>query len=149
MIWSSEPWRITLTVRGSVCTLRGGCELLCSGRTGPWSSGREARRKAGSSVRCWPTCSCTTRSISGCGGHIRSVQFERYADDAIVHCRSERQAQAVLEAIRDRFEQCELELHPTKTEIVYCKDDDRRGEHEHVAFDFLGYTFQPRRAKNR
>jgi lipooligosaccharide transport system ATP-binding protein len=33
--------------------------------------------------------------------------------------------------------------------IVYCKDDDRRGKHEHVAFDFLGYTFQPRRAKNR
>jgi RNA-directed DNA polymerase len=78
-----------------------------------------------------------------------SVPFERYADDAIVHCRSERQARMVLEAIRRRFEQCGLELHPTKTRIVYCKDDDRRGEHEHVAFDFLGYTFQPRRAKNR
>lgn len=78
-----------------------------------------------------------------------SVPFERYADDAIVHCRSERQARMVLEAIRRRFEQCGLELHPTKTQIVYCKDDDRRGEYERVAFDFLGYTFQPRRAKNR
>lgn len=78
-----------------------------------------------------------------------SIPFERYADDAIVHCRSERQARMVLEAIRRRFEQCGLELHPTKTRIVYCKDDDRRGEYEHVAFDFLGYTFQPRRAKNR
>jgi group II intron reverse transcriptase/maturase len=78
-----------------------------------------------------------------------SVQFERYADDAIVHCRSERQAEVVLQAIRDRFVQCKLELHPTKTKIVYCKDDDRRGEHEPVVFDFLGYTFQPRRAKNR
>ena len=77
------------------------------------------------------------------------VQFERYADDAIVHCRSERQARAVLDAIRGRFEQCGLELHPTKTRIVYCKDDDRPGEYEHVSFDFLGYTFQPRRAKNR
>jgi group II intron reverse transcriptase/maturase len=77
-----------------------------------------------------------------------SVPFERYADDAIVHCRSRRQAEAVRDAIRDRFRQCGLELHPTKTRIVYCKDDDRRGEHEHVAFDFLGYTFQPRRAKN-
>jgi group II intron reverse transcriptase/maturase len=77
------------------------------------------------------------------------VPFERYADDALVHCRSERQARAVLEAIRDRLAQCGLELHPTKTRIVYCKDDDRHGEHEHVAFDFLGYTFQPRRAKNR
>jgi RNA-directed DNA polymerase len=78
-----------------------------------------------------------------------SIQFERYADDAIVHCRSERQAREVLEAIRGRFKQCELELHPTKTKLVYCKDDDRPGEAEHIKFDFLGYTFQPRRAKNR
>jgi RNA-directed DNA polymerase len=77
------------------------------------------------------------------------VPFERYADDGLVHCRSERQARTVLAAIRDRLLQCGLELHPTKTRIVYCKDDDRRGEYEHVAFDFLGYTFQPRRAKNR
>jgi len=77
------------------------------------------------------------------------VRFERYADDTIVHCRSERQARAVLAAIRGRFEQCGLELHPTKTRIVYCKDDDRPGTFEHIKFDFLGYTFQPRRAKNR
>lgn len=77
------------------------------------------------------------------------VPFERYADDAIVHCRSRKEAEAVLEAIRGRFVQCGLELHPVKTRIVYCKDEDRRGEHEHIAFDFLGYTFQPRRAKNR
>lgn len=77
------------------------------------------------------------------------LQFERYADDAIVHCRSERQARGVLEAIRGRFEQCGLELHPTKTRIVYCKDSDRSEKHEHIKFDFLGYTFQPRRAKNR
>jgi len=78
-----------------------------------------------------------------------SIAFERYADDAVVHCRSRREAELVLAAIRDRFAQCSLELHPVKTRIVYCKDDDRRGEHEHVSFDFLGYTFQPRRAKNR
>lgn len=77
------------------------------------------------------------------------IQFERYADDAIVHCRSERQARMVLDAIRDRMRECGLELHSTKTRIVYCKDSDRRGEYEHVSFDFLGYTFQPRRAKNR
>lgn len=77
-----------------------------------------------------------------------SVHFERYADDALVHCSSKEQAQSVLEAIRDRLAQCHLELHPTKTRIVYCKDDDRRGEHELIKFDFLGYTFQPRRAKN-
>ena len=77
------------------------------------------------------------------------IQFERYADDAIVHSRSERQARAVLDAIRGRFEQCGLELHPVKTRIVYCKDDDRLGDFECIKFDFLGYTFQPRRAKNR
>lgn len=77
-----------------------------------------------------------------------NVQFERFADDAIVHCRSKSEAEEVLGSIRDRFVQCGLELHSTKTRIVYCKDDDRRGEHEHIAFDFLGYTFQPRRAKN-
>jgi hypothetical protein len=77
------------------------------------------------------------------------VLFERYADDAVVHCRGRRQAEAVRDAIRVRLAQCGLELHPTKTRIVYCKDDDRPGSHDHVAFDFLGYTFQPRRARNR
>jgi group II intron reverse transcriptase/maturase len=77
------------------------------------------------------------------------IRFERYADDAIVHCRTEQEARAVLDAIRRRFEQCGLALHPTKTRIVYCKDDNRSGEYEHIAFDFLGYTFRPRQARNR
>jgi len=54
----------------------------------------------------------------------------------------------VLDAIRTRLHSCGLDLHPEKTKIVYCKDDDRRGDHEHTKFDFLGYTFRPRRAKN-
>jgi group II intron reverse transcriptase/maturase len=78
-----------------------------------------------------------------------SVLFERYADDIVVHCVSERQAKKVLDAIRDRFRECGLELHPQKTKIVYCQDSNRRGKSEHIKFDFLGYTFQPRRAKNR
>jgi group II intron reverse transcriptase/maturase len=77
------------------------------------------------------------------------LRFERYADDAIVHCRSESQARSVLEAIRQRLADCGLELHSEKTRIVYCKDATRRQRHENVAFDFLGYTFQPRRALNR
>ena len=55
----------------------------------------------------------------------------------------------MLEAIRSRFAECGLKLHPEKTRIVYCKEDGRPGNHEHIKFDFLGYTFQPRRAKNR
>lgn len=78
-----------------------------------------------------------------------AVQFERYADDAIVHCVSEAQAKSVLEALRERFEQCGLELHPMKTRIVYCKRSARSGEHEDVKFDFLGFTFRPRMAKDR
>ena len=81
--------------------------------------------------------------------HHPEVRFERYADDAVVHCRSLGEAEAVLQALRGRLAECGLELHPTKTKIVYCKDDNRREEYERVAFDFLGYTFQPRRAKNR
>lgn len=81
--------------------------------------------------------------------HHPDVRFERYADDAVVHCRSRGKAEAVLKALRGRLAECGLELHPTKTKIVYCQDDDRKGEYERVAFDFLGYTFQPRRAKNR
>ncbi len=81
--------------------------------------------------------------------HYPGVLFERYADDVIVHCRSEAQARFVLARIRDRFTQCGLELHPTKTRIVYCKDGHRLGEYEHITFDFLGYTFQPRGAKTR
>jgi len=75
--------------------------------------------------------------------------FERYADDVIVHCRSEEEARTVLAAIRDRFVACGLELHPTKTRIVYCKDDRRRGNFEHISFDFLSYTFRPREARGR
>lgn len=77
------------------------------------------------------------------------VPFERYADDMIVHCRSEEEAQRVLGAIRERLAACGLELHPTKTRIVYCKDGRRRQQSEHVSFDFLGHTFRARPARNR
>ena len=78
-----------------------------------------------------------------------NVPFERYADDIVAHCRTEDQAQRVLESIKRRLAQCRLEVHPEKTKIVYCKDDDRKGKHVHEKFNFLGYTFRPRRSKNR
>ena len=78
-----------------------------------------------------------------------NISFERYADDVIAHCRTERQAQAVRKAIAERLRACGLELHPEKTKIVYCKDDLRRRTHPNEKFDFLGYTFRPRRSKNR
>jgi RNA-directed DNA polymerase len=77
------------------------------------------------------------------------IRFERYCDDAVVHCRSESQARRVRDAIAARLAQVGLELHPGKTRIVYCKDEDRTGSHEHVKFTFLGFEFRPRLAKNR
>ncbi len=79
-----------------------------------------------------------------------AVPFERYVDDAVVHCRSERQARMVATAIGERMEQVGLRLHPDKTRIVYCKDGRRPGSHEHTSFDFLGFTFRARgvRSKN-
>lgn len=78
-----------------------------------------------------------------------SVSFERYADDAVVHCVSEAQARHVLAGIARRMTQVGLELHPDKTRIVYCKDGRRSGSYEHERFDFLGYTFRPRLSKSR
>ena len=75
--------------------------------------------------------------------------FCRYADDGITHCRTEAEAKLLLKSLDVRFKECGLELHPEKTKIVYCKDDDRRGEYSDISFDFLGYTFRPRRSKNR
>src|ERR1039457_6064519 len=77
------------------------------------------------------------------------LPFERYADDAITHCRTEAEAQEVRAAIASRMEECRLELHPEKTKIVYCRDGDRRRRYPNEKFDFLGYGFQPRRSKNR
>jgi len=75
------------------------------------------------------------------------AEFERYADDAIVHCVSESQARKVLAALHERMAGVGLELHPGKTRIVYCKDSNRRGSAEHTSFTFLGFTFRPRRAR--
>ena len=77
------------------------------------------------------------------------IPFERFADDLLCHCDSEKQARELKDMLERRFADCGLELHPTKTKIVYCKDDDRRGNYPNEKFDFLGYTFRPRRSKNR
>lgn len=73
----------------------------------------------------------------------------RYADDGLVHCRTEEEAVAVKAMLRERFAECQLTMHPDKTKIVYCRDSNRRGTYPNVSFDFLGYCFRPRRAMNR
>ena len=75
--------------------------------------------------------------------------FERYADDIVAHCNTERQARHLLVSIAIRLGALGLELHPEKTKVVFCQDANRRGEAEHTSFDFLGYTFRGRLAKGR
>src|SRR5215218_9215851 len=77
------------------------------------------------------------------------VVFERYADDVVVHCHSEIEAREVLAGIAQRMEQVGLELHPDKTQIVYCRDNNRPARFERTMFTFLGYTFRPRPARDR
>ena len=76
------------------------------------------------------------------------IPWCRYADDGLVHCRTEQEAQAVMADLQARLAACGLEMHPTKTKIVYCKDSNRKGNYPNVSFDFLGYCFRPRRAEN-
>lgn len=80
--------------------------------------------------------------------NFSQTPFERYADDIIVHCKTEEEAIKLKERIRERLSKCKLELHPEKTKIVYCKDSNRKGNSQHEKFDFLGYTFRPRSSRN-
>lgn len=77
------------------------------------------------------------------------ISFERYADDIICHCDTLEQAELLKTELQVRMQECGLQLHPDKTCIAYCADANRRGKYENVRFDFLSYTFKPRRAINR
>lgn len=77
------------------------------------------------------------------------IGFERYADDVVVHCATQTQAQEIKRAIAKRLAECKLELHPTKTAIVYCKNSNRTGIYPIQKFDFCGYTFRPRLTKSK
>jgi group II intron reverse transcriptase/maturase len=81
--------------------------------------------------------------------HHPMIPWCRYADDGLLHFRSETEAKYMLAILEQRFNACGLELHPLKTKIVYCKDGSRKGHYENMEFDFLGYTFRRRLCKNR
>lgn len=81
--------------------------------------------------------------------HHPGIAFERYADDVICHCSSQAQPTELWRALTQRMKECKLELHPQKTQIAYCQDGTRWGDYAQGQFDFLGYTFKPRRAITR
>jgi len=78
-----------------------------------------------------------------------TITFERYADDVVVHCDSKEDAVRIKAEISKRMQDCGLELHPEKTKIVFCKDDNRAGRFTLQNFDFLGFCFRPRLSRNR
>lgn len=80
---------------------------------------------------------------------FKTIPWARYADDGVTHCVSLKQAKYLQRRLQQRFEQYGLQLNLDKTKIVYCKDDDRKGDYPNISFDFLGYTFRPRGAKNK
>jgi RNA-directed DNA polymerase len=80
---------------------------------------------------------------------MRSVRFCRYADDGVIHCKSEVQARLVLRKLGERLRACGLELHPEKTRVVYCRDVNRQAAYPTIQFTFLGYTFRPRKAVDK
>ncbi len=77
------------------------------------------------------------------------IPFERYADDIVCHCTTKKQARYLWKVLRERFKACNLTLHPVKTKIVYCKQAYFRGSFPNTSFDFLGYTFRPRKTRSR
>lgn len=80
--------------------------------------------------------------------HNPVVPWCRYADDGVAHCKTEAKARVLLLALKQRFGECGLELHPEKTKIIYCRDGKRKGVYQNTAFEFLGYTFRSRLVKN-
>jgi hypothetical protein len=82
------------------------------------------------------------------GREFPKAPWCRYADDGLVHCRTEQEAQAIKAALAARLNECGLEMHPDKTRIVYCKDGSRKGQYSDTKFEYLGYTYRARVVKN-
>ena len=79
-----------------------------------------------------------------------TTEFERYADDIVIHCRNIKEALRLLEKIKQRLSDCKLELNQEKSKIVYCRSNQKRQppfKVRYQEFDFLGYTFKPRVVK--
>jgi RNA-directed DNA polymerase len=78
-----------------------------------------------------------------------SLKWCRYADDGLLHCKSRKQAEFVLKELSKRMKECGLQLNLDKTRIVYCRDSRRRQKEDLNSFDFLGFRFQTRTARNK
>lgn len=75
--------------------------------------------------------------------------WARYADDGVIHCMTEKQAVYIMDKLKARMKECNLEIHPEKSRIVYCRSGNFSNTYENESFDFLGYTFRTRSAKSK
>lgn len=85
-------------------------------------------------------CSCTLRSLWMGNKHSQNL-WARYADDAVIHCQINKEAEQLLNKLKERFKQCKLELHPKKTKIVSCKDKDQVKKYSVTEFEILGTPY--------
>ena len=77
------------------------------------------------------------------------LAFVRYADDIVIHCKTEKQSHYVLEKLQERLKACNLSIHPEKTSIVHCRNYRRVKQGKKTKFDFLGFSFCPRSKKSK
>ena len=112
-------------------------------------NGQKELRKAGLLVRYLRTCFSIMRLTSGWKRITQTNRLLVMRMMLWLTAVAEEEAEGLLKSLETRFAECGLELHPIKTRIVYCKDDDRRGNFLETTFDFLGYTFRTRRSKNK
>lgn len=77
------------------------------------------------------------------------LAFVRYADDIVIHCKTEGQSKHVLDMVKKRLKECNLSVHPEKTNIIHCKNYRQKDQGKKTKFDFLGFSFQPMKAKSK
>ena len=134
---------------GCCCMSSGGWLRRCSTRTARLSSETRELRKGRRFRRSWRTCSCTTRSIRGWPGTSRAARSSATPTMPSCTARAGGRRRMCWPGSPRGWKRWGLRLHPDKTRIVYCKDSNRRGEHEHTSFTFLGFAFRPREARRK
>ena len=133
----------TPTASGCCCMWSGGSRPRCNWGMGPWWRGTKAVLRAGLVSPILSNLFLHYAFDRWMQRHFADIRFERFADDAICHCKTWAQAQRLRAALERRFAECHLELHPQKTRVVYCKDDDRRGAYLTTALTSWDIRFGP------